>query len=64
MIVGIMGLERLAVEASCSASLIQKLVSESYLNVPSLRTIDGICKASGYQIDEIFPFFEDKKESA
>ena len=62
--VKVQGLERIAVAADCSASLLQKLCSESYLTVPSIRNIDGICKATDRSIDELFPIFDEKKESA
>lgn len=48
-------LEKLAFESGCSASLIQKLCAESYSRVPSISTIDGISKVTGYDIDELFP---------
>lgn len=58
-------LERLALESGCSASMVQKLCSESYdYGVPSIGKIDGICKVTGYSIDELFPVFDEKKESA
>jgi transcriptional regulator with XRE-family HTH domain len=54
--VKVMGLERLAVAAECSASLLQKLVSDGYHGSPSIRTIDGLCHATGHKIDDLFPF--------
>jgi DNA-binding Xre family transcriptional regulator len=62
--VKVTGLERIAVEADCSASLLQKLCSDSYQTVPSIRNIDGICRATACSIDELFPIFDEKKESA
>lgn len=57
-------LERLALESGCSASLIQKLCSERYETTPSICKIDGICKVTGYAMDELFPIFDEKKKSA
>lgn len=57
-------LERLAFQSGCSASLIQKLCSESYDLIPSISKIDGICKVTGYEINDLFPVFEAKKEIA
>jgi DNA-binding Xre family transcriptional regulator len=58
------GLERVAVAAECSASFLQKLISENYTGIPSIQIIDGICEATDLKIDDLFPFFEDKKEIA
>ena len=58
------GLEQIAVRAECSASLLQKLVSDRYETLPSIRKIDGLCFATGKNIEELFPVFEDEKESA
>lgn len=52
------GLERIAVDADCSASLLQKLASEKYDGLPSIRKIDGICFATETKIDELFPVCE------
>jgi hypothetical protein len=49
-------LERLALESGCSASLIQKLCSEGYESIPTIDRIDGICKVTGYKMDDAFPF--------
>lgn len=59
-------LERLALESGCSASLVQKLCSESYEGVPSIDRIDGICKVTGYGISDLFPFAnqDEVKETA
>lgn len=57
-------LERLALGSGSSASFIQKLCSNGYDGVPSIDRIDGISKVTGYEIDDLFPFFEDKKEIA
>lgn len=57
-------LERLALESGCSASYLQKLCSESYGAVPSIGKIDGLCRVTGYRMDDLFPFFEDKREIA
>jgi hypothetical protein len=55
-------LERLALGSGCSASLIQKLCSECYdYGVPSIDRIDGICKVTGYEICELFPFADQVK---
>jgi hypothetical protein len=62
--VKIRGLARIALEADCSPSLIQKLCSDSYIKVPGIDIIDGLCKATGHSLDELFPVFEAKKESA
>lgn len=58
------GLEKVAVAANCSASLLQKLCSEKYEVNPTIRTIDGICFATGKTMDELFPVSEATKESA
>jgi hypothetical protein len=57
------GLEMTAVRAECSASLLQKLVSESYEAYPSLRTVDGLCRALGLEMNDLFPVCEVKKEA-
>jgi transcriptional regulator with XRE-family HTH domain len=59
-------LEKLALESGCSASLVQKLCSESYESTPSISTIDGICAVTGYALDELFPIDrqEEKKKPA
>jgi transcriptional regulator with XRE-family HTH domain len=57
-------LERLALESGCSASLVQKLCSESYVSTPSIDRIEGICKVTEYSLDQLFPIFDEKKESA
>lgn len=62
--VAVMGLEKLAVAASCSASLLQKLCSDCYVTVPSLKKCDALCAATGQKMDELFPVLENKKESA
>lgn len=49
-------LERMAFESGCSASLIQKLCSESYDGIPTIDRIDGICKVTGYELSDLFPF--------
>lgn len=61
--VAVMGLEKLAVAAGCSASLVQKLCAESYTTVPSLKKCDSICAACGQKLDTLFPVLENKKES-
>lgn len=59
------GIERVAVAAECSASFLQKLISENYAGIPSIRIIDGICEATSHSIDELFPLVcEAEKESA
>jgi transcriptional regulator with XRE-family HTH domain len=59
------GLERVAIQADCSASFLQKLLSESYAGIPSIRIIDGICQATHHSIDELFPLVSTpEKESA
>lgn len=58
------GLERLAVMANCSASLLQKLVSDGYDKVPSIRIIDGLCHATNHDINSLFPIFEGEKEAS
>jgi transcriptional regulator with XRE-family HTH domain len=55
-------LERLALDSGCSASLIQKLASDSYTGVPSIDRIDGICRVTGYDISELFPCTDQDKE--
>lgn len=59
-----LGLEKLAAKADCSASLIQKLISDSYDSIPTLRKVDAICAATGEKLDTLFPVFEDSEESA
>ena len=51
-------LERLAYESGCSASLIQKITSETYSKVPMLSHIDGICRVTGFNMNELFPLEE------
>lgn len=51
-------LERLAYESGCSASLVQKMISENYTKVPMLNHIDGICKVTSFDMNELFPFEE------
>jgi transcriptional regulator with XRE-family HTH domain len=58
-------LERLALDSGCSASLVQKLCSESYEGIPSIAKIDGICRVTGHDLDTLFPLVcEARKESA
>jgi transcriptional regulator with XRE-family HTH domain len=57
-------LERLALDSGCSASLVQKLCSGNYESSLSIKKIDGLCRVTGYKIDELFPVLENKKESA
>lgn len=57
------GLEMLAVTAECSASLIQKLVSEGYSGSPSLRTVDAICLATGDEMNDLFPIASQEEAS-
>lgn len=59
-----MGVEKTAVAANCSASLVWKLMSEEHDVIPSIRKIDGLCFALNKSIDELFPIFDEKKESA
>lgn len=63
-LVKVMGLEKLAVEADCSASLLQKLCSDSYHTVPSLKKCDSLCAATGSKMDALFPVVENKRKSA
>lgn len=58
------GLERIAVAADCSASLLQKLVSDSYETIPSIRKIDGICSATGHSIEDLFPLVQIEEEAS
>jgi hypothetical protein len=61
--VAVMGLEGLAVAASCSASLLQKLCGDSYTTVPSLKKCDALCAATGQKMDALFPIVQGKKKS-
>lgn len=58
------GLAEIAVAAKCSPSLLQKFMGEKYEGNPTISTIDGLCFATGKSIDELFPVFDDQKESA
>lgn len=58
------GLELVAVKAGISASLLQKLVSEAYTKTPSLRTVDGLCEATGEKLNDLFPLDQEKEEVA
>jgi hypothetical protein len=62
--VRIRGVAIVAVEAECSPSMIEKLCSESYKGMPSMRKIDGLCRATGQTIECLFPVVEDKKEAS
>jgi transcriptional regulator with XRE-family HTH domain len=64
MCVKLIGKERVAVAAGCSASFIEKLMSEKYKGLPSITTIEGLSLATGKTVDELFPVFEAEKESA
>lgn len=56
--------ERVAVEANCSGSLIWKLMSDDYDVIPSIQKIDGLCFAFKKSLDELFPVVEAGRESA
>lgn len=56
--------ERVAVAANCSASLVWKLMSEGHRTIPAIGKIDGLCFALNKSIDELFPISEVSKESA
>lgn len=58
------GLEKLAVDSNCSASLLQKLASDSYEKAPSMRTVDGLCLATGDEMNVLFPVCEIEKEAS
>lgn len=58
------GIALVAVEANCSPSLVQKLMSDGYEVIPTIAKIDGICFSLKRDIDELFPVFEAEKESA
>lgn len=58
------GLEQTAVEANCSASLLQKLISDKFEGTPSIRTIDGLCFATGKTMDELFPTTNQEKSAS
>lgn len=57
-------LERLAVAVGCSASLIQKLLGDSYNAVPRFEIVEGLLRETGHTIDELFPVCEIGKKSA
>jgi transcriptional regulator with XRE-family HTH domain len=59
-----MGIAKIAVVAKCSPSLLQKFMGEKYEGNPTISTIDGLCRATGKTMDELFPVFDDQKESA
>lgn len=56
------GVERTAVDAKCSASLVWKLMSSEHETIPSIRKIDGLCFALEKTIDELFPFDQQEEE--
>lgn len=56
-------LERLAYKSGCSASLVQKLISDSYDGIPKIDVIDGICLETGYEMDELFPITKQEKSA-
>lgn len=49
------GLEMIAVKSKCSASLMQKLVSDAYKGVPSLNIAIALCEAVGEKVEDLFP---------
>lgn len=58
------GIERVAVGANCSASLLQKLMQDGYEALPTIAKIDGLCFYSGKTINDLFPFDQEKEEAA
>ena len=56
--------ERVAVEANCSASLIWKLMSEGHKTVPAIGKIDGLCLALDTDINELFPLSNSEEKIA
>ncbi len=63
-LIGEYGVERLAVMAGCSSSLLQKLISDKCDKVPSLRIIDGLCASTNHSLNDLFPIVEIKEEAS
>lgn len=55
-------LERLAFESGCSASMVQKLSLDTYKCLPKIDKIEGLCRVTGYEINELFPLVEDREK--
>jgi transcriptional regulator with XRE-family HTH domain len=58
------GVEKTAVDANCSASLVWKLMSDEHNVIPKMEKIDGLCFALNKKIDQLFPFDDEEKKLA
>lgn len=56
--------ERVAVAANCSASLIWKLMSEEHKTIPAIGKIDGLCFALNTDINDLFPISKAEEKIA